>query len=171
MNESFLNFGMISGFIKHGFQGSIEDFVFDKKYDIIASSHVLEHIKEPRVFIQKLVQGLNERGIIFLEFPVGDRKIASNYFHIAHLNHFTIDSIYELTLACNLNVVLIDKFGTRGGDYGAYRVVLSKEKVELKSYLLEWGERGQNKMKQKFKKFQNSSLFSKIKLYLKYRIK
>lgn len=167
INQEFLNYGVKKGFVSKAFNISFEEFQFLEKYDIITSSHVLEHILEPRMFIEKLISGLNDGGIIFLEFPVGDREYASNYFHIAHLNHFTKSSIKKLSEIYNLNIVLIDKKGTRGGDYGTYRVFISKESFKVENYSLDWRLEEPYDIKAKFLSFRKKLILNVAKTKIK----
>ena len=134
LNSEFLSFGKGEGWIDESFNMGIETFNFERNYDLVTSLHVIEHVVKPVDFLGKLKSGLNKGGIIFLEFPVGDRRKYGNYFHLAHVNHFTESSIRELFRIVGLNIYLLDREGSRGGVDGAYRVIAGVEDFTVPMY-------------------------------------
>mgnify|MGYP001203079174 FL=1 len=72
------------------YSGDLEDL--DKKFDFIVMIHVLEHIINPRDFINNLKSKLKEKGKIFIQVP----NLEASFFDILiadHCSHFTFDSI------------------------------------------------------------------------------
>lgn len=63
--------------------------------DIITMFHVLEHIADPKVVLEKLWGLLNENGILFIEVPNILQNDASpkNIFFKAHLHYFSSSSL------------------------------------------------------------------------------
>lgn len=153
LNSEFLNFGIKNKWVLNGYKDSIENFQFNIKYDIITSSHVIEHILDPILYLNKIKSGLNRNGLIFLEFPVGDRKTVGNYFHLAHVNHFTESSIRYLFNSVNLKIYLLDKNGSRGNIDGSYRVIAGFNELVIENYNIKNNEINYNVLRNEFKKF------------------
>ena len=82
--------------------GSIFDIhKFNKKFDVITVSHVLEHIWDLKGAIKIIKTYLKEDGILYIEVP--DMSNYSNYFYkpfyyfnFDHCNHFTINTLIKL---------------------------------------------------------------------------
>lgn len=51
-----------------------EDLDWTKKYDMIASYHVLEHMLDPDKQLEKYVNALSDRGVLYLSVPVWFRE-------------------------------------------------------------------------------------------------
>jgi 2-polyprenyl-3-methyl-5-hydroxy-6-metoxy-1,4-benzoquinol methylase len=79
-------------------------------YDIVVSFEVLEHIVNPRLFLEKIKKSLKLRGIIHLEVPNHRDVLLSCYnkdttynkffYHKAHIHYFTKESLYDLLSSC-----------------------------------------------------------------------
>lgn len=70
----------------------VEDFELDKKFDLISSFHVIEHIENPNIFLQNIYRLLNDDGYLFLECPSIDRwygKTIDFFFWDVHINTFS----------------------------------------------------------------------------------
>ncbi len=94
------------------FDGLFEDFVSPKKYSHILMSQVLEHVREPELWMQKSYEILNPNGLFIIALPnFGSifRKIMQNKepFIIPpyHLNYFTIASLSQLLSKNGFEVV------------------------------------------------------------------
>lgn len=95
----------------------LTDDVIDKmKFDIINLSDVLEHVSAPFQLIEKLVESLNEGGVLRISVPNGNNVTKSLFMHllspelnsIAPLEHINCFSSYTLRyLAEKLNLQLI----------------------------------------------------------------
>ena len=81
------------------YNGLLEDFEFERKFDAVCSFHVLEHIKGPNVFFEKAKDILNPGGKLLFELPsldihfFGDKK---HTFWEPHIHYFTASSLYYL---------------------------------------------------------------------------
>lgn len=82
---------------------TIESFTSEDKYDLIIVCHVLEHLQNPIEFLNKLRSLLSQNGSIYIEVPSLESvnngaygKNLQNYFHIAHVSHFTEKSVKRL---------------------------------------------------------------------------
>jgi SAM-dependent methyltransferase len=89
----------------------------ERKFDLIISRHVLEHIEAPRPFAAALAAALASDGQLWLEVPDLDstveRKLWSNFYHL-HCNYFsavTLDQIAtQAGLRCTSGTV-VEVFG------------------------------------------------------------
>jgi len=74
-----------------------EDFLTNKKFDLITSFHVLEHLSSPKLFFLKVNSILKSGGLMYLEVPnlarPGGRL--EIFFQYPHLYNFTFESIYN----------------------------------------------------------------------------
>ena len=52
------------------------NFQFNKKYDVIFASQVLEHIDHPHAFIEKAASLLNHNGLIHVDVPNNESMIS-----------------------------------------------------------------------------------------------
>jgi 2-polyprenyl-3-methyl-5-hydroxy-6-metoxy-1,4-benzoquinol methylase len=92
--------------------GYVETFEFDRKYDCIWMSHVLEHFLKPDEILIKLKKFLNSDGIIFVEVPNCGFKenLDKTIIHQPHTFHFTKKSLTLLAQKTQLNIVKCDCF-------------------------------------------------------------
>jgi hypothetical protein len=75
--------------------------VFQKKFDLIILSHVIEHIYDLRYAISNVIGILKPEGQIYLEAPDASRyceylKVPFYYFDAEHINHFEQSSLRRL---------------------------------------------------------------------------
>lgn len=97
----------------NAFQGelfSIDSSIPDKKFDCIILSHVFEHIYDLQTATDNITNKLNERGILYIEVPDASRYteyyiVPYHYFDCEHINHFDENSLSNLFLQKNLNLL------------------------------------------------------------------
>ncbi|MCK5854314.1 MAG: class I SAM-dependent methyltransferase [Sulfurovaceae bacterium] len=82
----------------------------DKKYDLITSTEVFEHLKEPTTILQTLVNSLNYNGYIILmtQFPPSDDKEFLDWWYrrdITHISFFTPKSFEIMAEKVGLKVI------------------------------------------------------------------
>ena len=81
------------------FRENYMDIKFDRQFDVIWCSHVLEHIKNPNIFLSKIFQDLKEDGILALIVPYNDGDNIE-YIVDGHINKYGIGvMIYTLITA------------------------------------------------------------------------
>jgi SAM-dependent methyltransferase len=69
---------------------------FDQKFDVIWSSHVAEHIRNPGIFFDKIFNDLNEGGTLALTVPYFEENDPEHIVN-SHINKFSIGTmIYHL---------------------------------------------------------------------------
>ena len=91
---------------------SISDI--DTGYDLIYTAHSLEHVADFEVTFKKLVNGVVQGGIIFIETPCDDYEILTknNLTHWPH-TYFFSKKFFEshITENYNLKLILCERFG------------------------------------------------------------
>lgn len=90
---------------------TIEEYIFNKKYDCIVLTHILEHLYDPNICLSKCYQTQKKNDYIVVEVPLLDRfdELPPGYFTLEHINYFTEKSIVELLQAHNYCPKLIEK--------------------------------------------------------------
>jgi len=93
--------------------------LFNKKFDLIVSSDVLEHVDEPMDFLENIYLSLKKEGILFLEIPSPTNfsmlKNEHDMFNIAHHVFYTPHIIKSYLLKINfLNIVIKDICNSTG---------------------------------------------------------
>ena len=115
-----------------------EDFynggkIIDKKHELITLIHVLEHIPEPFLFLDKLILGgVENGGRVFIEVP-NIRSISSDiaknsWAHFTphfHTNHFTISSIQNYCIVRNFRYSIVSTFSFYNSAMGMTSALLS----------------------------------------------
>jgi len=74
----------------------LEEYDTDEKFDCASAFEIIEHVIDPKKFIEKLDSLVKDGGIIFLSTPEKDGFYGEKNFNEQHINHFTKDSLEEL---------------------------------------------------------------------------
>jgi 2-polyprenyl-3-methyl-5-hydroxy-6-metoxy-1,4-benzoquinol methylase len=88
-----------------------------RKFDLVISRHVLEHIEIPRAFMTALVASLSPAGELWIEVPDLDSSVARNLwsnFYQLHCNYFSAITLDQMAAVAGLRCVaaeLVDIFG------------------------------------------------------------
>ncbi len=61
--------------------------------EVIAAVHVLEHVRDPVDFLRQLASRLSASGRIYLCVPDASRHSELRDLHLAHLNHFSLETL------------------------------------------------------------------------------
>jgi 2-polyprenyl-3-methyl-5-hydroxy-6-metoxy-1,4-benzoquinol methylase len=84
----------------------------NNSFDVVLSTHVIEHIYDPKVFIQKAYDVLKPKGILILETPTYDSLTFRLLKHRersvrcpGHIYFFTKKSLKELVESCGFKTV------------------------------------------------------------------
>ena len=97
-----------------------------KKYDIISLNKVIEHVKNPILFLKKINKMLKKNGYIYIEVPDGEsasqHKDAKNRqeFYVDHLHVFSLKSLANCTKFANFKLLKIDKICEQSGKLTLY---------------------------------------------------
>jgi 2-polyprenyl-3-methyl-5-hydroxy-6-metoxy-1,4-benzoquinol methylase len=131
------------------FDRDLLDLNFDNnKFDIITLWHVLEHIADPEIYIRKINDLLENRGILLIEVPnynSWSRKIFSKHWLAMDPKHhrvfFTPDSLKTLLKKYNFR---IKKTGTFSLEYSAFTSTQSLLNfiTGTDNYFFKWLQRG-----------------------------
>lgn len=77
----------------------LENFESDKKFDTVCSFHVIEHVQDPIVFVQKIADLLNDNGRLLIECPSYEihsfGKMKETIWK-PHLHYYSASSFYKL---------------------------------------------------------------------------
>jgi len=81
-----------------------------KKYDLITSTEVFEHLKEPKVILKTLVNALNDKGYIILmtQFPSKSDEEFLNWWYrrdVTHISFFSPKSFEIMAEEIGLKVL------------------------------------------------------------------
>jgi SAM-dependent methyltransferase len=99
------------------FRGTIDtvEALADRRFDVIFASHLIEHISEPRLFVEDLVRRLSDRGIVMFVTPNIDSWLARmsgprwiSFKIPEHVAYYTPKTIGRLLEGAGLEVVAID---------------------------------------------------------------
>jgi 2-polyprenyl-3-methyl-5-hydroxy-6-metoxy-1,4-benzoquinol methylase len=99
------------------YRGTLDDVdaLTDRQFDVIFASHLIEHIPEPKAFVEGLIPRLKDRGIVMFVTPnieswlarVSGRRWVS--FKIPeHVAYYTPATISHLLESAGLEIVAID---------------------------------------------------------------
>ncbi len=98
-------------------QGEFEKINFNKKYDLIILSHVIEHFYNPGKVVHKLKSLLKKDGVVFLKTPNSDflfLELVKKYTHIfdtpRHISIFSKKSLKIMFENKEFNVKIFDEF-------------------------------------------------------------
>ena len=93
---------------ERGYDVLCDDFENTKvrrKYDIVYSSHVIEHCENPLNFMKSAYKVLKDQGIVFLYFPLEDKK--EDKKHHGRMKH---RSFWKDTHSFSSQIVVKSKF-------------------------------------------------------------
>ena len=79
------------------------------KYDVIALSHVLEHVSDPSRMIGEVIPLMSEDALVFFDVPNRDELFKRDVF--PHLLFFSVQSLRMLMEKANLTVIDLDTWG------------------------------------------------------------
>lgn len=108
------NVNLINQRLKKGkcIAGFIEDMHIEDKFDVIWMSHVLEHLVNPKKFLENTKTLLNKSGIFFIEVPNAENLDLLNktIFSDPHTFHFSKNSLIKLAENAGYTVLSCDYF-------------------------------------------------------------
>jgi len=146
--------------------GRFPDFYSDKKFVVILASHVFEHSLDPKKFLLKCKDLLEEEGAIFISIPNFDVWINEKYWNgitPEHQIYPTIKQIEEICKKLNLKI----KFKKFKNHSIFFKITISNEINEEKPYeahlrINEWISSINNSvdfLESKLSKYDNSKVF------------
>jgi len=132
-DEQFLEFGRSFGLTLH--QGGLELLDTLGTFDVVILKDVLEHLPNPRDTLRRVAQHLSPMGVIYVQVPglqalgyLGYRYDLLRYLQIAHVCHYTVESLTHL----GRSVGLMEKYVHESG-----KVVFARQPLDFKQAELE----------------------------------
>ena len=108
-DEKFLDFGRSKGLSLQ--RGGIQDLDGLKTFDVVVLKDVLEHLPDPLQALRMIRESLSEKGIVYIQVPglqalgpLGYRYDFLRYLQVAHICHYTIESLTYLCEKAGLRV-------------------------------------------------------------------
>lgn len=105
-----------------------ENVDLDKEPDVVLCKDTLEHVRNPKLFMKKVIDKANDETLLFFQFPVLETLMdACRFDHIfhQHLNYFSLKSIvYMLN---ELGCELLD-YTINNNHWGAILIAFKKSK-------------------------------------------
>ena len=92
-------------------QGFIEEIELEEKYDIAILTHVLEHLFDPGIVLEKVASILKDRGLLLIEVPLWERfeRQPAGVLAFEHLNYFCEPTLIYLVNQMGFNVHHVSK--------------------------------------------------------------
>ena len=109
-NENVANYGRKKYGIKI-IEGFVEDLDTDKSFDAVTMFHVLEHIIDPQMLLDKVHTLLKEKGRLLVVVPNGESlgvklfKETYNWNVPHHISFFTPDSISQMFKSSGFRII------------------------------------------------------------------
>ena len=107
-------------------RATLENNKSKKKYDIISLNKVIEHVKDPILFLKKTNKMLKKNGYIYIEVPDADSASQTKNgkhreeFYVDHLHIFSLKSLTNCLTKSKFNLLEINKIFEPSGKYTIY---------------------------------------------------
>ncbi|MBF0186805.1 MAG: class I SAM-dependent methyltransferase [Magnetococcales bacterium] len=114
--------------------------LFDKRFDLILFTKVLEHIPEPLTILREMAQDLSDDGLLFVEVP----DISDLYslppdhgrFQIPHIHYYSENTLTTLLNRAGMDVVIsrsIYKIASQKRSYLQILAKTSKNRIDIEN--------------------------------------
>jgi len=102
------------------------------KYNLVILTHVLEHLYDPTVALEKIRRILDPNGYLFIEVPALLQPDCwpAGYFTFEHLNYFSMRSLMNILDQCGYQIVDKISIIARSMPYPVMSLVASLSEVE-----------------------------------------
>lgn len=91
------------------FNGSVDDFQAEGRYDLIRLNHVLEHLADPVERLSLIRDLLNEDGVLHVEVPdfrtYCRTKSSGNMFHFGHIFNYDAHTLQSVAARAGLEAI------------------------------------------------------------------
>ena len=115
-DEKFLDFGRSKGLSLRS--GGIQNLDGSETFDVVILKDVLEHLPDPLQALRMIRESLSEKGILYIQVPglqalgpLGYRYDFLRYLQVAHICHYTIESLTYLCEKAGLLVGYSSNWG------------------------------------------------------------
>lgn len=95
------------------FQGFLEDFETNLKFDLVYSSHVFEHIEDIITHLKKIKSLLNENGKMIISFPNFEKWIndsMDNAFTQEHITYAFLKNMKDILASFGFEITEVEEF-------------------------------------------------------------
>jgi SAM-dependent methyltransferase len=106
-NPAYAGYALAHG-VKHIWP-ELDSVPSDETFDLVIINHVLEHVRDPVGLLSKLKQRLSPGGAIYVDVPDAARYTSLGDLHIAHLYHFTLETLRGIAGRAGLSASLLDR--------------------------------------------------------------
>jgi len=117
---------------------------FDTKFDVISILHVLEHVENVELYVEKIHDLLNEKGLLFIEVPnynAWSRKLTNEHWLALDLKHhlafFTPKTLISLLEKYNFKIKKVRTFSLEYSTFTSTQSVVNYI-TNTDSYFFEW---------------------------------
>lgn len=130
----------------------------NKFYDLIYSSHTLEHVSSPSIFFEKVYNGLKNDGYLYIEVPsieiLKDKNNLEEFFIDKHTYHFSSDSLIQYLKKYNLSIIYLNDDGFNISilakksskiNIKKYNTILKNNRKNLKQSIIKFNHKFKNK--------------------------
>ena len=90
-------------------EASLDELDPNARFDVITMIHVLEHVADPVTYLKSLKARLNPGGKLYIDVPDVERYRSVADLHIAHIYHFTADSLARLLEKAGFGVARVER--------------------------------------------------------------
>lgn len=131
-NAQFLKSKLKMEFIQSEYKSGL----FGKKFDLISLIYVLEHLTNPKFFIEDLIQDTDPDSLIYIEVPDAfcfrTMPESHDIFNSCHLWMFDSYTLITFLNDCGLEVFCLNRVRTKRGHY-ALMALAGKKNEKVKS--------------------------------------
>ena len=127
------NVDLINQKLQHGrcVASYVDNLNLKERFNVIWMSHVLEHLQNPLEILTRLLDNLEEDGIIFIEVPnCQNQKMLKVSINEPHVFHFSKSSLVSFAKRCGFKVERCDLFRPATKLEGAIHKILKKFNIK-----------------------------------------
>lgn len=85
----------------------------DTKFDLVILNHVFEHILQPDSQLKDIQKILSEKGLLYIDIPDAESYSKLDDLHLAHLFHFTSNTISRLLKNTGYQIIHIERYSPK----------------------------------------------------------
>lgn len=107
----------------------IEDFKSRKKFDLISSFHVIEHVEDPNLFLTSIYDLLSDDGYLYIECPSIDYMYGKDinfFFWDVHINTFSNQTLISFLIKNGFEIINTEELNS-------FVNILAKKKSKSKN--------------------------------------
>ncbi|WP_425314059.1 class I SAM-dependent methyltransferase [Shewanella dokdonensis] len=116
---------------------TIEKYKSDEKFELIIATHVLEHLYNPKIVLEKISKNLTEDGYLLIEVPLWEKEYLQpiGVLSFEHLNYFCEKSLTSIVETSGYQILHLSK-NYNINQYPVITIVAKKIEVQKKQLVL-----------------------------------